>query len=266
MQVENSATEWKLIKASCDIKDQPKTKETIVIEGYEITNKTGYLIYLLSGSKLSMEATGHGDIRIYLADNDDNVGELEQMCLNGEEGWDGCDCDIDCNCNPDPPRHIDYSAHYYLCLIPTPAQELPPPDNINPSMNYRFTITKAQYNTTEYDEPCEDYYSVELVNSDVNTVHKCCMLSDIFQELIDQECIFISASNRDKTFLHHAVNVTITAHERDGITGGLIGLLLITFFISVALTFTCAIITYKVKHQDKCTGGFQFNCFQLTKN
>lgn len=231
MEVNNSTTHWRLLQGRCDAVHQTKLKLHQHIEKNTTTN-VGYLFYLLNGSKLSVTVQGSGNIKLYRERDASKVNQLEWRCINNEESW--LSCDEVCNVTVD-------SAHYYVCSLP------------DEPMSFDIDIEKVQYNISEY-EPCPVYYH----NDEASIASEC----EMSQNLFHPECVFISASSDDVTYLSHAVGVTVTAVGRRDVTGSLAGAAAATALVVAITVVMFAMVRYRVRHQDKCMKGFQFDWFK----
>lgn len=253
MEVDNSATEWELMKGSCDALHQINfIPDHQVIQG-TATTSVGYLFYLLKGSHIYVEVFGgSGYIRFYRATDASEVNKLEEYCMNGEESlWLHCEVKENETTTACNTPVVQDPAHYYLCFFP--AQPMP----------FRIDTEKMLYNTSEY-EPCRVYY-LDNEGRGVSTisVYKCCELShNLFHALASPGCVLVSASCEDVGCLNRAVNITITSVGQKDVTGGVAAAVVVVAAVLVVMVAMCAMVEYKVRHQDRHIRGFQFDWFK----
>ena len=193
--------------------------------------------------------------RVYQANSDSEVPLLEQRCVDESSDYmDDCICVEKrqmCHCH----IGIEYSTHYYVCLLPKNVLIL--------EYNISISVDVSHYNTSSY-EVCE-----ELIDpSNELSVEMCCTLSlNIFQELSNPECLFLQSYTSDDNNLHHAVNVTLTAYGRDSVTGILAGVTFVAIIVLLVLIFLCTIVgcrvNHKKKHKDKCNCECHCSCFHI---
>ena len=118
-------------------------------------------------------------------------------------------------------------------------------------------ITKVGFDISDF-LVCEEDYPIALESS--STVKKCCTLSNIFHELSDPECVFLHSYTTDSSLLRHAMNISLTAYEKDIATGTMAGAIVVIILIFLVPTIVCmAVLGYRVNHP-----GWNplFSCFE----
>ena len=67
------------------------------------------------------------------------------------------------------------------------------------------------------------------------------------------QCIFIASNTTDTGLLHHAINITVTAHWRDAVIGYSAGATLGVLCIVAVLLLMCVVVQCRTtKKQDSC--------------
>lgn len=249
--LERSETHWDLIKGDSNV--HSTTTVTQYING-TATEYVGYLFYLLEKSTISAELQGIGYFRIYEAKDISEVSNLEQKCLNGDEQA-FSHCKVEQGTPVKCETTIEYpAAHYYVCIAPTP--------DTQSQIHFSVTLTKVQYNTSEYETcddgtcdsgTCDSESAALTQNSKTTQLHhvQCCKLS-----LKRSECVFVSATCEDPSFLHSPVNVTLTAHGRKYMTVSLVAFAVILSLGLIMVVSMYALACYKFHHQDRDVKGF----------
>ena len=237
VEVDNTATSWDMLQGNCDAMHNITDHQHITGSAQETM---GYFFYLLRGSRISVKAQGNGDIRIYQESDPSKVNQLEELCLNDEEPP---PCEIHHPEDDICQLPIQVSAHYYLCFSP------------NDTIAFEIDAEKVMYNTSEY-EQCQDKPSAI-------SVHKCCDLSqNLFRKLASPQCILVSATSEDISYLEHAINVTITAEGSWVTTGSLAAVASVVAVVLAIVVTMCVMVQYRVGHRHGHIRGFQFDWFK----